>query len=37
MGTRCAKALIETVAYEGGKSLQEAEACIDGVLESHRY
>ena len=31
------KALIETVAQEGGKSQQEAEAYIDGLLESRRY
>ncbi len=31
------KALIETVAQQGGKSQQEAEAYIDGLLESRRY
>jgi sulfite reductase (NADPH) flavoprotein alpha-component len=31
------KALIETVAQEGGKSPEEAEAYIDGLLESRRY
>ena len=31
------KALIETVAQQGGKSQDEAEAYIDGLLESRRY